>query len=150
MPRAFLTTATHFEHFLGPRCRTGARPELGPSLVPNRPLQGAPRTTQGSPREPPSGPKGHPFGPSLVLVWSQIRLIQVPIELPPQVPILVPFRFPFRFSFRFPSWFPFRFPSWFAPKCPFRFPFRFPLTTTVRVLCWDNFLGSNRSREKGY
>ena len=131
MPGLFLTTVTHFEHFLGPRCPTGAGPELGPSLVPNGPLQGAPRTTQGSPREPPRDPEGHPFGPSLVLVWSQIGLIQVPIQLPPQVPILVPFRFP--------SWFPFRFPSWFAPKCPFRFPFRFPLTTTVRVLCWDNF-----------
>ena len=50
----FLTTVTHFEHFLGPRCRTGAGPELGPSLVPNGPLQGAPSTTQGSPREPPT------------------------------------------------------------------------------------------------
>ena len=50
----FLTTVTHFEHFLGPRCRTGAGPDLSPSLVPNGPLQGAPSTTQGSPREPPT------------------------------------------------------------------------------------------------
>ena len=34
VPGLFLTTVTHFEHFLGPRCRFGARPELGPSLVP--------------------------------------------------------------------------------------------------------------------
>ena len=85
-----LTSVVHFRHFLGLRCRTGAGPVLGPSLVPKGTLQEAPRTTHGSPREPPRDPEGHPFGPSLVLVWSQIGLIQVPIQLPSQVPIQVP------------------------------------------------------------
>ena len=97
VPGLFLTTVTHFEHFLGPRCRTGAGPELGPSLVPNGPLQGAPRTTQGSPRS------GFPAG------WLVIRY---PASGPGPV---------FRLAGRLSG---------------IRIPV--PLTTTVRVLCWDN------------
>ena len=81
-----------------------------PSREPQRP----PRDPQGTPRDP----EGYPFGPSLVPVWYQIRLIQVPIQLPPQGPmglIQVPIQLP---------------PQ--VPMCPFRFPSRFPSSFLFR------------------
>ena len=151
VPGLFLTTVTHFEHFLGPRCRTGAGPELGPSLVPNGPLQGAPRTTQGSPRS------GFPAG------WLVIRY---PASGPGPVfrlagrlsgiQLLVPVRFSgwpagypvsgFRSRSGFPAGRPvIRYPAsgpgpvfWLAGRLSgIRLPV--PLMTTVRVLCWDNY-----------
>ena len=72
MPGLFLTTVTHFEHFLGPRCQTGAGPDLGPNLVSFWPRFG-----------PQFGPKLVPvwshFGPSLVPVWSQLGPSLVPL-----------------------------------------------------------------------
>ena len=50
----FLMTVTHFEHFVGPRCRTGAAPELGPSSVSFW------------------SHFGPQFGRNLVPVWSQL------------------------------------------------------------------------------
>ena len=134
MPGLFLTTVTHFEHFLGPRCRTGAGPKLGPSLVPNGPLQGAPRTTQGSPMEPPRGPEDHPFGPSLVPDWAHSGSHPASPTSPHRgsSPIVLPFKFQ--------SWPPFKLLSWFAARClfrsPSRFPFRFPFRFQLRSTAW--------------
>ena len=125
-PRLFSMKVTHFRHFLGPWCRTGARPALGPRLVSKRSLQGPPRT---------------PFGPSLVPVWSPRDPPREPQGPPrdPQGPSREPLRTPFWFKFSpclVPGWFPFRFLSRSPFRFPSRFPFRFPLRSPFRFPSW--------------
>ena len=71
-PRLFVTTVTHFRHFLAPRCRTGAGPELGPNLV-------SFWSRFGPQFGPNLVPVWSPFGPSLVPVWFQFGPRLVPV-----------------------------------------------------------------------
>ena len=73
-------TVTHFRHFLGPRCQTGAGPELGPNLV-------SFWSRFGPQFDPNLVPIWSQFGPSLVPVWSHFG------------PLCIPFAGPVRYSY---------------------------------------------------
>ena len=93
-PRLFVTTVIHFRHFLAPRCRTGAGPELGPNLVSFWSHFGP----QFDPNLRPNlVPVWSQFGPSLVPVWSQFGPSLVPVWSH-FGPLCIPFAGPVRYS----------------------------------------------------
>ena len=138
----FLTNVTHFEHFWGPRCRTGAGTPWASTETP----QGAPRDTPGSSQGPSRDPPGIPgfrfgcrlvpfwfqfgshLGSSLVPVWCRFGSDLVPVYI--HFGSIVGSVWSHFGPSLFPSWFPFRFPC----RPPFRFPFTFPSTFPLRFL----------------